>query len=89
MYETGIATATKFEMVMFVQEPKDLDFDLDIGDNFNSYLGIKIDFTVISALNMTQKGLIAKALKTAACMTDCNPANTPSNLAGLSSNPEE
>ena len=64
-----------------------MDFDLDIEDDFNSYLGIGIEEFPDGTRHMTQKGLIKKILKTAQ-MENCNPNWNPCTQITLGSDPD-
>ena len=85
--DAGIAAPSRDIIDEFVQQLKDLDFDLDIEDDFNSYLGIGIEEFPDGSRHMTQKGLIKKTLQ-AAKMTDCNPNWTPCTQSALGSDPD-
>ena len=80
--DAGIAAPTKDIIVKFVTELKSLGFDLDIEDDFNSYLGIGIEDLPDGSRHMTQKGLIKKIIKTTD-MVDCNPNYTPAVQVAL------
>ena len=84
--DAGIAAPTREGIDQFVQELKNKGFDLEIEDDFNEYLGIKIDELSGGARNMTQKGLIWKVIK-AAKMTDCNPNWLPATQFALGADP--
>ena len=85
--DAGIAAPSRDIIDEFVQQLKDLDFDLDIEDDFNSYLGIGIEEFPDGSRHMTQKGLIKKVIETAN-MTNCNPNWTPCTQVALGSDPE-
>ena len=70
--DAGIAAPSREIIDDFVQQLRDMDFNLDIEDDFNSYLGIGIEEFPDGTWHMTQKGLIKKILKTAQ-MENCNP----------------
>ena len=85
--DAGIAAASKDTILQFVQQLKNLGFDLDIEDDFNSYLGIGIEEFSDGSRHMTQKGLIKKLLMTTG-MEECNPNWTPTTQAALGSDPD-
>ena len=85
--DAGLAAPHRSIIDAFVQELKDLGFDLEIEDDFNSYLGIGIEAFSDGSRCMTQVGLIKKILKTTE-MEDCNPNWTPTTQAALGSDPE-
>ena len=85
--DAGIAAPTRAIIESFVQELKDLDFALDIEDDFNSYLGIGIEEFKDGSRHMTQQGLIKKILTTCE-MQDCNPNWTPTSQVALGSDPD-
>ena len=74
MDDAGIAAPTKKHIDDFVKELRDLKFDLDIEDDFNSYLGIGIEPFADGTRHMTQSGLIKKILRTTK-LKDCKPRN--------------
>ena len=57
---------------MLVEQLKSLGFDLEIEDDFNSYLGIGIEEFKDGSRHMTQKGLIKKIIQKTD-MLDHNP----------------
>ena len=85
--DAGISAPSKDVINDFVSQLKDLGFDLDIEDDFNSYLGIGIEEFANGSRHMTQKGLIKKLLQ-ATDMTDCNPNWCPTTQVALGSDPE-
>ena len=85
--DAGIAAPSKENIVAFVQELKDLGFDLDIEDSFSSYLGIGIEELAGGTRHMTQMGLIKKIIITTK-LEDCNPNWTPTTQAALGSDPD-
>jgi hypothetical protein len=85
--DAGIAAPVRADIEFFVKQLKDLEFDVEIEDNFNEYLGIKIDDLPSGAKKMSQKGLIQKTLK-AAKMEDCNPNWVPAAQASLGTDPD-
>ena len=85
--DAGIAAPRRSLIDDFVQELKDLGFDLDIEDDFSSYLGIGIEEFEDGTRHMTQKGLIKKVIKTTS-LEDCNPNWTPATQAALGSDPD-
>ena len=84
--DAGIAAPTKDIIMKFVQELRDIGFDLDIEVDFNSYLGIGIETLPDGTRHMTQKGLINKIIKTTK-MEDCKPNWTPTTQCALGSDP--
>jgi hypothetical protein len=85
--DAGIAAPSKDIIDKFVKDLKDLNFDLDIEDDFNSYLGIGIEEFPDGSRHMTQKGLIRKILNTTK-MTNCNPNWFPASQVALGSDPD-
>lgn len=85
--DAGICAPTRDIINAFVQELKDLDFDLDIEDDFNSYLGIGIEEFEDGSRHMTQKGLIKKIIATCD-MEGCNPNWNPTSQVSLGSDPD-
>ena len=85
--DAGLAAPDRSIIDAFVQELKDLNFDLDIEDDFNSYLGIGIEEFPDGSRCMTQAGLIKKIVKTTE-MEDSNPNWTPTTQVALGSDPE-
>ena len=81
-----MAAPSRKEINAFVQELKDLNFDLEIEDNFSSYLGISIETLSDNSCHMTQKGLIQKIIETTG-LEDCNPNWTPSTQVALAKDP--
>ena len=71
--DAGIAAPTEADVHAFIQELRDIGFDLDVEGKFNEYLGVGIEELPDGTRHMTQKGLIDKILETTK-MTDCNPA---------------
>ena len=65
MIDAGNADPTRNEMeeFFFFVEQKVLEFELDIEDDFNTYLCIKFEPTNDGTLYAAQKGLILKVLK--------------------------
>ena len=70
--DAGISAPNKNVILKLVEQLKLLDFDLEIEDDFNSYLGIGIEEFKDGSHHMTQKGLIKKIIQTTD-MLDCNP----------------
>ena len=85
--DAGLAAPRREIITNFVGELRELGFDLDIENDFSSYLGIKITPMPDGRLNMTQKGLINKVLK-ASNMLDCKPTRTPTTQVALGSDPD-
>ena len=84
--DAGLAAPSMEEINAFVQELRDLNFDLEIEDNFSSYLGISIETLTDNTRHMTQKGLIQKIIETTG-LEDCNPNWTPSTQVALAKDP--
>jgi len=84
--DAGIAAANRSIIDEFVKELRDLGFDLDIEDDFSSYLGIGIEELADGSRHMTQKGLIKKVIK-ATGLESCNSNHTPTIQAALGSDP--
>ena len=61
--DTGIAAPKQSLIDDFVQDLRDLNFDLEIEDGFSSYLGIGIETVGDGARHMTQEGLIKNVVK--------------------------
>ena len=55
--DAGISAPKRFLIDEFVAELRALDFELDIEDDFNCYLGIGIEILPGGTSHMTQKGL--------------------------------
>uniref|UniRef100_A0A7S4AV79 Reverse transcriptase Ty1/copia-type domain-containing protein n=2 Tax=Pseudo-nitzschia australis TaxID=44445 RepID=A0A7S4AV79_9STRA len=85
--DAGIAAPKKSMIEAFVEELRELHFDLDIQDDFSSYLGIGIETASDGTRHMTQKGLIKKIVNITG-LQDCNPNWTPTAQVSLSSNPD-
>jgi hypothetical protein len=85
--DAGIAAATEKEVHDFIQELRDIGFDLDIEGKFAEYLGVGIEECPDGTRIMTQKGLIDKIIKSTK-MQECNPTWTPSPQAALGSDPD-
>jgi len=84
--DAGISAPSRKIIEDFVAQLKDLGFDLEIEDDFNSYLGIGIEELGNGTRHMTQKGLIKKLLKTTD-MENCNPNKVPASTIGLGLDP--
>ena len=85
--DAGIAAATEKEVHDFIQELRDIGFDLDIEGKFAEYLGVGIEECPDGTRIMTQKGLINKIIKSTK-MQECNPTGTPSPQVALGSDPD-
>ena len=70
--DAKIAPPAEADVHAFIQELREIRFNLDVKGKFNEYLGIGIKELPDSTCHMTQKGLIDKILETTK-MTDCNP----------------
>ena len=85
--DAGIAAPNRAIIDELIQQLRDMDFDLDIEGDFNSYLGIGIEEFPDGSRHMTQSGLIKKILATSQ-MSNCNPNWTPSTQVALGSDPD-
>ena len=86
--DDGFVAATDRSVIdQFMQDLRNLKFDLDIESDFNAYLGIGIESLPDGSRHMTQSGLIKKILE-ASNMTNCNPNWTPCNQVALGSDPD-
>jgi hypothetical protein len=85
--DAGIAAKSKEVIDKFMQDLRDLKFEVDIEDDFTSYLGIGIEKLPDGTKRMTQTGLIKKIL--AACkMENCNGRDLPTTQTALGSDPD-
>ena len=80
--DCGIAAPTQARIDKFVQDLRELNFELTQDESFAEFLGIKFETREDGSIQLTQKGLIKKTLE-AASMTDCNPNSTPALQGGL------
>lgn len=85
--DAGIASNDQATIDKFIQELRDLGFDLEIEDEFSSYLGIGIEEYPDGTRHMTQKGLIKKVIQTTT-LEDCKPNWNPTSAASLGSDPD-
>ena len=85
--DAGLAAPCQEDIENFVEELRELGFDLKIEGDFTEYLGIAIDKEVDGTCRMHQKGLINKIIETTK-MTSCNPNYTPAMQEALGSDPE-
>ena len=65
-----------------LQKLKDQKLDFTVEEDVHAFLGVEIDKRSDGSVEMTQKGLIKKILKTTG-MEDCNAKSTPANVAPL------
>ena len=82
--DCGIAAPDRRRIDRFVQDLRDLGFELTQEESFAEFLGIKFEDLPDGSIKCTQKGLIQKTLE-AANMTDCNPNSVPATQVALSS----
>lgn len=80
--DCGIAAPNQARIDKFIQDLRDLGFELTTEGTFSEFLGIKFDNKPDGSIECTQKGLIQKTLA-AAGMTDCNPNSVPAGQATL------
>ena len=80
--DCGIAAPTKERVNEFVNELKNLNFELTQESSFSEFLGIKFDYLKDGSIECTQRGLIQKTL-TAAGMENCNPNAIPASQVTL------
>ena len=80
--DCGLATPNQARIDQFVNDLRELGFELTQEESFAEFLGIKFEETKDGGIEMTQKGLIAKTLE-AAGMTNCNPNSTPASQVAL------
>ena len=85
--DAGLAAPNRSIIEEFVQELKDLNFDLQIENEFSEYLGIGIEQLPDGSRHMTQKGLIKKILL-ATDMENCKPNWCPAKSLALGSDPD-
>lgn len=85
--DAGIAAPNRKIIDDLIQELRDLEFDLDIEGDFNSYLGIGIEELPDGSKHMTQSGLIKKILD-ASKMSSCHANKTPATQVALGSDPD-
>jgi len=85
--DAGIAAPERKHILDFVEELRQMGFDLDIEGEFSSYLGIKIEELPDGSRCMSQPGLIDKIIKTMG-MEKCNPNKTPATQVALASDPD-
>ena len=85
--DMGISASNPQEIDQFVQDLRDMGLVLTKEESFSEFLGIKFEEQPDGSIQMTQKGLIDKVLKTAQ-MEDCNPNSVPAAMKGLGSDKE-
>ena len=85
--DLGIAAPSKAIIDDFIAKLRERGFELTQEESFSEYLGIKFSKHDDGSLEMTQKGLIEKILKTAG-MENCNPNHTPAILTALGDDPK-
>ena len=82
--DCGIAAPNRERIDRFVQDLRDLGFELTQEESFEEFLGIKFETLPDGSIKCTQKGLIQKTLE-AANMTHCNPNSVPATQVALGS----
>ena len=80
--DCGIAAPNQTRIDKFVQDLRNMNFELTQDESFAEFLGIKFETKQDGSIELTQKGLIKKTLE-AANMTNCNPNSTPALQGGL------
>ena len=85
--DAGIAARCREDIDNFIQELRDLKFDLTVEGTFEEYLSVNYRVDEDGVVHMTQSGLIEKVLE-AAGMLECNPSPTPSNVEPLPADPD-
>ena len=80
--DCGISAPNQERIDQFVNDLKNLGFELTQEGSFAEFLGIKFERLDDGSISCTQKGLIKKTLE-AAKMTDCNPNGVPAAHAQL------
>ena len=81
--DCGISAPNQARIDKFVNDLRDLGFELTQEQSFEAFLGIKFEKLPDGSTKCTQRGLIEKILKTAN-MLDCNPNHTPARQQQLS-----
>jgi len=85
--DCGISAPTQTRIDQFVQDLKELGFELTLEGSFHEFLGIKFTTLADGSIECTQRGLIRKTLE-AADMTECNPNSTPTTQSTLGADEE-
>ena len=80
--DCGIAAPNQERINQFVNDLKELNFELTQEGTFEEFLGIKFATRKDGSIECTQQGLIQKTLE-AAGMTNCNPNSTPTTQTAL------
>jgi len=80
--DCGISAPNQERIDRFVQDLRDMNFELTEEGSFAEFLGIKFDTLQDGSIKCTQKGLIMKTLETAG-MENCNPNSVPAAQASL------
>ena len=85
--DCGIAAPNKERVDKFVDELRELNFELTQEESFSEFLGIKFETQPDGSIKCTQKGLIQKTLE-AAGMENCNPNAVPTSQTALGADKE-
>ena len=80
--DCGISAPSQERIDKFVNDLRELSFELSQEELFAEFLGIKFTELEDGSIELTQKGLISKTLE-AAGMSDCNPNSLPAAQAAL------
>jgi len=80
--DCGISAPTQERIDKFVNDLRELNFELTQEESFEEFLGIKFETLKDGSIKCTQKGLIKKTLE-AAGMENCNPNSVPAAQAAL------
>ena len=75
--DCGIGAPTMQDVDDFIVRMEEQGLSLKKEGNFTDYLGIHFDYHSNGSIEMTQRGLIQKVLRTT-LMTNCHPNATPS-----------
>jgi hypothetical protein len=80
--DCGIGSSSQETIDRFVSNLRKLGLELTQDASFSEFLGIKFEDLPDGSIQMTQKGLISKILKTAG-MENCNPNAVPATQVAL------
>ena len=80
--DCGISAPSQERIDRFVNDMRELKFELTQEGSFSEFLGIKFDRLDDGSIKCSQKGLIKKTLE-AAGMQDCNPNSVPATQIAL------
>jgi len=84
--DCGIGAANSTDIDKLVDDLQKLGFELTREESFSEFLGIKMEKQPDGSIELTQKGLIEKLIKTTK-LEDCNPNYLPATAA-LGSDPQ-